>query len=761
MPQERVPDTIQPVNLESVPFVHSYEPMNTKYALELVNKTFNHYETNRQQNHEDRWLIQESLYLGWLPPKVWDNTSVPRASLAQPITFEQIETALPVIYNAIFEQSDKWFEIEATPGMDPKQAQAIEDYLCYALDDVSDYAGKTARMEFYHAIKDVLLYGNGGILLEWDNDRRAPTLSHIDIRDLYIDEGGVGPSIDDCRSVVLRRLMTVQELVEFRTDDRMNIPSDDILWNMAKTRPITTGDNNQQYRDALRNIHREDTVTDKGVNPSDQRIEVLVYYTKDRIVWLLNRQWVAFIGNNPYGSIPIVVAPCYIVPNRFYALSMADVQEGNQRYIEALMNAHLDELSLALHPPRVQKRGAILTPAQQRWRPGAVITANDAKDVLFQQPAGATANVFGELEYLHNMSEKRTGVTGMMQGKPGPGNVNRTATGVNSQTSGSTSRMQMLVKHIEDFMITPALYKICRMVKVHTGRNTMLPTRASEEGSGYMEAGAFQGNIKITIHASSRMLTKEALMGVVGPLMQFMFNGPLMQSLQQTGRTIDFEEFVRMITEATGIQNRFNLVRPMNEEEQKAAQQPDPAQQAEQQKSQQDAETRLKMGQMKQETEEKKGQIELQKEHIKKQPTPGEQQAQQMTMDIEVQKAGFAKELAQIKLYVEREKNQMDLQMKRLEMQLKQQDHGVSLQQMQEKAGLDQAIGGQKLDLERRRGEQNLELESVRGIIGLRQKQEEGELKIKQAKANPPSKGDKPKKARQRVKRPKTAAKKR
>jgi hypothetical protein len=637
--------------------------MNAKYALELVNRTFHHYESLRQTNHENRWLIQESLYLGWVPPKVWEGTTIPRASQSIPITFDQIESALPMILSALFDQSEHWFEVIPEPGMSPTDARGIQGYLEYVLNHLPDDNGITAIDKLSLAVKSVLLYGNGGVLLEWDNHRNIPKLTAIDIRDLYIDTATPSGDVDESRSVIVRRLMTVEDLKKLRNDSRMNIPPDDVLWYFAKTRPITSGDHNEQHRDALRQIHRSPGDSDKTVLPADQRIEVLVYMSKTRIVWILNRQWVAYIGNNPYGLIPMAWAPCYTVPGRFYGLSIADVQEGNQRYMEALMNSRLDEISLALHPPRIQKRGAIMTPAQQKWRPGAVYTAADAKDILFQQPVQALTNVYPELQYLEMLADKRTGINAMTQGVPRAGNVNRSATGVNAQTRGTTSRLQTIVKHIESYMIVPMLYKLVKMVQTHVPPQQYLPSVQDGENKA-VSSSSFSQRMRFRIAGASRMMIKEELQQVIGPVLQFLFNGPVMQQLSQTGRTVDFDEIFEMIQQATGIKQRFALIRPMNQQEIQAMNQPPPEVQAEQQRAQQDAQVRLQMGQMKAQSEEKKVQGDLQKELIKKQPDPTQQ-----AMDR--QKAEMDMMMQRIKIEAEREKNRMAMQQKQLEIQLK------------------------------------------------------------------------------------------
>jgi hypothetical protein len=737
MPQEQTPPTVRDVNLEDQPFRMKYDPMTTRYALSLVTQTFNHYEMYRQQNHENRWLVQESLYLGWIPQKFWEGTTVARASLGMPLTFDQVETALPSLYQSLFEQSDEWFEVQATPGTDPQAARNVQGWLRYALEGTTDEYGRTVRNQYLLAIKDVLLYGNGGVEVYWDADKNQPSLRAINLSDVYVDAHTPTPDIDSARSAILRRLMTVEELAALREDQRMEIPPDEMLWHMAKTRPLTSGDQSQNYRDSLRQQVRNEG-QEVVPNPSDNMIEVLVYYSKTRIIWVLNRQWVAYVDNNPYGCIPLAIAPCFIVPWRFYGLSIADVQEGNQRYIEALMNGRLDELSLALHPPRVQRRTTLMTPSQERWRPGAVFLAEDPKDVAMQFPQGGSANVFPEIQYLEMLAEKRTGVNSTMQGIPKGGNVNRTATGVSSQQKGAASRIGMIAKHIEDYMIVPSLYKMLKILRTHRGYQDLVPVMAGNTLAGQTPVGGMQGNYRFIIHGSSRMMARDGLMQVIGPIMQFMLNGPLMSSLQQTGRTIDFDELVNMMQIATGVKDRFKLVRDLTDQEKQAQQQQqEQAEQAQKEAAERDGKIRLQMGQMKQESEEKKNQTEIQKELIKKQPAPGEAEARQQEAQNAQLAAMSARELEQIKIQAMREKHRLEMAMKQVDMQLKVRGQTVDIEGKQRQGMIAAQLEQQKVNQTFIKDAMGLRHQEAKNDLDLKAKKAAAEAKPKKATTRP------------------------
>src|SRR6185369_15461087 len=159
---------------------------------------------------------------------------------------------------------------------------------------------------------------------------QRPVVQWVDIRDFYIDPGCPVPNVDESRSVIRRKMMTIDELVLRRQDPRMKIPEDDVLYHMSKNQQFATGDQTKRNQAAIRGENYTPGVTDYAANPADRKIEVLLYYTASRIIWVLNREAVIYNEENPYGFIPFCFAPCYIFPGRFYAMSLADVQEGNQ-----------------------------------------------------------------------------------------------------------------------------------------------------------------------------------------------------------------------------------------------------------------------------------------------------------------------------------------------------------------------------------------------------------------------------------------------
>lgn len=672
MPEEKAPPQPPFVDLESSDLKMALDQLTEGFALELVNSTFRQYENFRSQNHDSRWRTGDSLYFGWVPQRTWEGTTVPRASLSRPIVFEQVETVVPVVYNAIFSTPD-WFQVEPDIGASPEHARQVQEALTYILEHPKEEIYSNFRTELDLVIRDMVLYGNGGISLEWDFKEKRPKVFWVSIKDIYLDPGLSTPMVDESRSLIHRRMMTVQELAELRgTDERLKIPEDAVLYHLAKNTPTAVADQTKAVQEALRGVSYQPNASDVLPNPSDRRVEVLVYYSRDRIIWVLGRQWVAFNEPNPYGFIPFCFAPCFPVPGRFYARSIADIQHWNQRYIEALLNARLDELTLALQPPRIQPRDAVLTPGQQRWRPGAVFTSANPADFRLLQPQSLMNNVYTEISYIEQAGEKATGINALAQGAPRSGNIHRTAAGVHALSGAAVSRVGQIVANLENYLIVPMLYKLYQLVRLNTETWDNLPARNSQGAMYAVPALIFRQKMKFKMLASSRVLTREKLAGIFPFLLQYLLNGQLLGQLQQTGQTVDIPEIFRMLQDATGVSSLYRVVRPMTPQEQQLFQQQ--AQQAQQNPAAILLQQKQAELQLKREIAEKNNQTQLQIAMINKQPDPGAAQREQLRLQTEAFLSRLKTQAAAQEAQVKMAAKQQDLEIQRQKAALKMQE---------------------------------------------------------------------------------------
>ncbi len=725
MPESRQPASVPEIDPQREPFVLSPEQFRDNLALNIVNQTFTTFETYRTNNHDRRWNESDALYTGYVPAKVWEGTMIPRSNLPYPISFDQVESAYPAIMQALF-SDENWFEVVAEPGTPAEAAKAVQAAMSYMLDHSKNDYGLSAVSEIGLAIKDLLKYGNGGIWLDWDGRQNRANISWVDIRDVYVDPATPTPNVDESRAIIRRRMMTVDEIAEWRNDTRMNVPDDAVLWYMAQSSPSVPADNTRQTAEALRNINYAVQQTEWIPNPADRKIEVLMYYSKNQIIWVLNRQHVVYNQRNPYQFVPACFAPCYIFNGRFYAFGIPDVQRGNQRMIEGILNGHLDEISLALHPPRVESQTANATNNQRRWGPGFVFksTSGDVKSATsLLQPSPVTQNVMSDIAFLLDGADKRTGISGIAQGMPKPGNANRTATGMSIQSQGAANRLQPIVKHIEDYLLVPLLWKLYKMIAYHIGIYDQMPAKLSGELQ-FVNGWNFQRPCEFQMLASSKMLAKSNLMQIFPFVTQYLLSGPLMESLKSAGQTVNFQALIDMLQDAAGTKGRYDIIRPMTQQEQQAAQQPPPQMVQQQQ-------IEAMKHQNSKEIMSMKIQGDLQQKMIDKQGSPEELQ---MKMAESQQKMQIEQFKAELDMAMQQQKLEFEKQMGAMKLQLEQAKAQMNIQNTQAKIAADQMAQQQKLEMQQQQSAVDLQTAMMGNRQQLRQSEESHQMKLRQQK---------------------------
>ena len=716
MPIEQKVPTIPEVVLSDVPLPKPFRDLKDDYALSLVTQTFQFCENQRQWT-DNRWRLNDEIYAAYVPPKYWPGTKILRASLGFGLAFEQVEGAYPAVCQALFAQPE-YFSLEAEFGANQQAVRMQQAHVEYGLETSAMLRGMTQDMEFKLALKDMLVYGNGGVKVEYDASNKLPSIYRVDPRNIYVDPRTPTPSLSTSRCVIERQTLTVQEIQAYEADSRMNVPSEGQLWTMAQSVKRVYADIGVQAKEALRGNQFSPGASDNLPFPGDKQIEVLMYYSKDRIIWILNREWVLYNERNPYGKIPFFFAPCYTFPGRYYAQSIVDQQEGNQNYIQALFNNRLDNVTLKMFPPRWMQRDGAFQPTAQMWGPGSVFYSEDPKNgINVHDTEDVTQNVYQELGFIQANADRRTGITSMMSGVPMPSNANRSATGVTAQQQGTQLRIYPLVDNFENFVISPAINMVLTMIRLHTAPAETLPGMMREEGAPegqgqfvQVPAAVFSQGAKVRVRAASRMLSRDRLAQLYQFVAQNMLQGPVVQALQQRGETVDVKELMTMLMDATGVARRYMLVRPMDEQEKQFMQQQQQAQaeaqnQGRMQEKQLEAQTRERIM-------DKKIQGDMQKEQMKSQGDPMEAQAKQREADMKMR-------MEEMKMQMEQMKAQMDMHMKEQDLKIQERKSQLELAVMESKARIEGRAQQEKMQMEQVKMAQGLQHDNLQRQLDL------------------------------------------
>lgn len=470
LPQETAPQYVNEYNFDAPEssLLLQAQAISDDTACSLVRQTFERVSQWRTNNHDQRWRLNDWLYYGFVPPRVYEGTSIPRPNIPVQVAFDQVETAHARLCNELL-MNDEILGVFPTGDSDLKVARQVRDRLLYLIDHNIDDYGWTARMEFKLALKDMLIYGNCFGIVEYDGTRRQSTIVRVDPRDVYVDSGTTSPYVERARSTILRRQMPLSDIVAMKDFPDFRIPADTILIFLARNRPNQAADQTKAAQELARGIRFNPGGDDWLPNPSDRFIDVFVYQGGGREVWTLNNLVTIYNEAYPYSCSRLVSAPAFIVPNRFYAQSLVDVVDPIQQTETTLLNWHLEEMAMAMRPPRVAKTGTLRGPGAYSWRPNALIeTANPKEDLIVHPPQGITSTVWQSLEYLDEQASRRSGISSMaMSGMAQPSNGNRTAGGMQMQAAGTNERLSMLAANFEDYFMTPAFYKMLKVEARH------------------------------------------------------------------------------------------------------------------------------------------------------------------------------------------------------------------------------------------------------------------------------------------------------
>lgn len=589
-------------------------------ALRLVRTDFAYAEAYRTHAHDWRYRNAMELYLAWAGQRYWDGTRVPRSSLGIYVCFEQVESMLPKIVRAICDPDTYEFYSDD----DPDAALMWKELIVKQLKEVK------YREQIRLGAKSSLIYGNG--ILEWGMEdyedenvfiretqgvakmreiyhpqvgpmqvpvemsydykrsitketKRRPYIRYRSIIDSYVDPNCESSQIEKAGYFVLRTYMRAEELKALRGKKDFNIPSDVILSQMSKAKTTANQDVTKLSAELFR-YNLWNPAQDYSGDPAQKRIEVIEYTTASRKVWMLNREHIAYNQPNKYRKINYYSLHYSDVLDRWHALAITDVAEGEQRLQGGVINARVDELALAIHRPMVKKRGVTIPPYQLKVRPGVVIeTENPEGDIKQLEVQNITQQAYVEVEASERRTQRITGMSDLAAlGSPtsGGNSANRTAAGINTQVGATQDRASYYIQNAEDLVIEPLLNTFVQLNKRFGDlKQAAAWIRLHPKYKNKQPADIMNAPVYAECWGALRMQARGNFLNLFPTIAQTIFN-PEMLGLfaQQQEKTLSADVFMSMIFDALGYRPRNPLLVDMTAKQKQAQQQPPPEVQA-------------------------------------------------------------------------------------------------------------------------------------------------------------------------------------
>lgn len=590
------------------------------FLAKVITADFDEAARYREAAHDWRWRIHDEIYQAWCEQLYWPQSKQPRSSLSIYLAFEQIETLLPKVLAEIWGEVPP-FQVDPRPGTKFAEAQATSDLMEWQLEETR------AWVVFYHALKSAAIYGDGIVELAWDArevTRRhwvaswqpvmkkiqsilglvevpvgrkrvvrelvskemvnMPTLDAISIKQMYFDPNCQSPDPQKGRFAIKRTFLTIDEILSYDGMKGFNIPPKERLLSLAERKPTTNTDNALSSSEQARGVRWEPS-KDYTADPSGKRIEVLQWDggpNYSRRGWLLGREDVMYNGPG-FGFCPYFHFFYSDVPDRFYSLGVCDVLEGDQRLIQGIVNARIDELSLNINASTIKRRGATVAQSQYRRRPGNVIEVENPKeDIIREETQNITAQAYIEVDAAERRSQKITGVTDLAAlGTPAAGGnaASRTATGVSVQAQATATRLQFMVAKAEAFAIEPLLVAMHTLNVRWLDPNQVVEVLGRDGRQVQIDPLAVKNaRVKFSMRAAQRMQSRIGLLQLFPLVAQTFLNPDFLNMLARTqGMTVDVLEMGKALEDVSGYRRRYGgFFRPLSQQERQMMMQPPP-----------------------------------------------------------------------------------------------------------------------------------------------------------------------------------------
>lgn len=513
------------------------------------------------------WDRIDDLFRAWIAPRNWPNTTIPRASMGMPLIMEVTETLVPQVHMAFFSDPQP-FLLEAKGRTKPAAARATETLLCWAAKEAQ------FKEEMRRTIKSSILYGIGvgkwgwekgttskknftkdddGNIVREDSQEEVsrPTFEHVEVRNLLVDPATRTHDIRTAKHVIQQMFITAEDLQVLGESGYQNVPSREVLAEIMASGAETATDSLtstklQTYRENQADYQTAATSAD----PLSRPLELLEYWTADRVITVLQRKIVIRNEANEFGRIPFVSCAFIDVPAAFYGFGVGKLLEGEQRFETGVVNAYIDALSLYLNPVWHRKKG--LSPLTQNivYAPGKVV--NDDGELTPMEKESLSAEALQAIEVSENRAHRRVGAN---IGPEMPTQAMRTAEGVNAFTSGLAIRLQYFVDQFAELVFLPVLDQFIELLKDNLTSQQVNAILSDAQGKAYEDGDVldiYNGTYSVDVLSSTKLAGRKSMIGLVPQLLQLLAAAPVQQSLAAQGKKVDFGELVEQVFDLAG-----------------------------------------------------------------------------------------------------------------------------------------------------------------------------------------------------------------
>jgi hypothetical protein len=362
--------------------------------------------------------------------------------------------------------------------------------------------------------RSMLMLGTAVIYLFWEKDH--PVMLNVPIRDFFIDP--MATNLENARFMGRRYLTTKDELESFEVVD---VETEEMVPKYKDLKKIIAGAKGENTDKQEKDMFYGSTASD----PKNDQVEVIEYWTEDRVISIANRSVVIEDTENyykakarkngaeyPCGIMPFAGLRDYSDESLYYAKGEIDFIADQQELLNDITNQNVDSVTFTLnqmytlHPKYAHLLGEIEN------LPGAVYLAEaDALQPIQQRPIPTDA--FNERMNLKNEIRETSASNEVVKGVGQDSQA--TATEINAQIAGSGQRLGLLVTQIEDEGFHRLARIVFEMIKLYV-TEPMMVRIMGKDGAKWEEfdpseyQGDYEPRVQLDISVENQKQTDAA-----------------------------------------------------------------------------------------------------------------------------------------------------------------------------------------------------------------------------------------------------------
>lgn len=531
----------------------------------------------------------DDLVRAYVKPRTWHGTDTPRANLGMPVVLEAIEKIMPALFLALFGNRKQPFIIEPTGKTKPEAARARGRVLTWAVKQTG------FKEEMRRTLKTALTYGFTVGMWGWEEKERSikryeratdgsdsvvrkvekiytcqPTYEAVDLRTLLIDPACNTHDVrKSAKFLIKQTFITANDLDDLRElEGYKNVPTREELALILATQGEPTEDSLRASKTNLfRDLQAQPESQKSTFDPLQQPLELLEYWTNDRVITVLQRKIVIRNDDNEFGKLPFVSCAFIDVLGSAWGFGVAKLLSGEQRFQQGVVNSWIDSLALILNPVYQLIKGIGSGTQQVKVSPGKVINeTGELKPLVTPSITTEAMNAIG------NSEERATRRVGANGGSALPNQALRTAEGVQSITGDVTQRLQYFLEIFSEMVFVPVLESFVELCNDYLTPKQINEILSEADGKAYegdvMEV--YNATCSIDVLSGTKLTTRVAAAQLAPMLIQLIQTEAVQDALTAQGKKFDFEEFLDETLELMGWDINSLIVDMTPEDQQRA-----------------------------------------------------------------------------------------------------------------------------------------------------------------------------------------------